>query len=226
MTLTFGGDGDKWGGTKRDDATAAVVSERSLAIQRAVRVLQRTFLPPVVPPTSVFPTHSIKVHWNPGVSEQGTPVIVWDSSTSLLLHGTLESINTRSVKASDGHVHVIDVALVRLPHGFLRAFPACHVFLSGLMHNGRFSPRRKFATTASHTLVAMTTPTRKRCNSLLLIEEPPSVKRARFHNTSLTDFLIPTTISETHVLHTRVRFQATCLPGFLTLRTISGTVEC
>ena len=143
MTLTFGGDGDKWGGTKRDDATAAVVSERSLAIQRAVRLLQRTFLPPVVPPTSVFPTHSIKVHWNPGVSEQGTPVIVWDSSTSLLLHGTLESINTRSVKASDGHVHVIDVALVRLPHGFLRAFPACHVFLSGLMHNGRLIPQPK-----------------------------------------------------------------------------------
>ena len=83
---------DKWGGTQRDDATAAVVSERSLAIQRAVRLLQRTFLPPVVPPTSVLPTHSIKALWRPGVSEQGSPVIVWDLSTSLPLHGVLERV--------------------------------------------------------------------------------------------------------------------------------------
>ena len=127
-----------WVGRKRDPATAAVVSERSLALQKAGRNLIRTFLPPTDPPTSFIPTNCIKVLLGQGIAEQGSPVVVWDWTTSRLLDGVLESVNARSVKGRDDRTHRIDMALVRVTEGILKAFPACHVFLAGRMQDGRY----------------------------------------------------------------------------------------
>ena len=132
----------KYLGRKRDPATAAVVKERSLALQKAGRLLQHTFLPPIDPPTSVLSNHCMNMIWIPGISEQGSSVLFWDWAgyylgPSRVLDGVLESVNTRCLKDRNGMMHRIDMALVRLPDGILKAFPTRHVFLAGRVQDGR-----------------------------------------------------------------------------------------